>query len=74
MNVMTGYQIFRFCCITVLWLFVCYLLVASQPMSARVVLVIIASAIIVFVPLYKRYIKNNQNEQHKGSKAKRKNP
>ena len=69
---MTNYQIFRFSCIAILWVLLCVVLVMSQPFTLRVAFVIIASGIVVFVPLYKRYIKNDNNEQHKGSDAKRK--
>ena len=69
---MTGYQKFRVTCIAILWVLVCWLLIASQPLTPRVVFVVIASGIRVFVPLYKRYIKNKDNEQHKGSDARRK--
>lgn len=48
-------DIVRLCFIAALWLALCYLVVASQPFSPRVLLVIIASGIIVFVPIYKKY-------------------
>lgn len=59
---MSGGDIFRFTCIGLLWLALCYLLVTSQPVTLRVILVIIGSGIIVFVPLYKKYRKNSKKQ------------
>lgn len=53
----------RFVFIGLLWLALCYILVASQPFSLRVALVIVASGIIVWVPLYKKYLKNGQRKE-----------
>lgn len=53
--------IFRLACIVLLWLLLCYLLLTSQPLTGRVVFIIIASGIIVFVPLYKKHFKNRRN-------------
>lgn len=41
----------------VLWLWLCWMLVAAGGWTPKNVFVIIASGIIVFVPLYKRYIR-----------------
>ncbi|MCM1483985.1 MAG: hypothetical protein NC043_06590 [Muribaculaceae bacterium] len=54
---MKGSDLFRLICIALLWLALCYLLVTRQPFSLRVILIIIGSGIIVFVPLYKKYRK-----------------
>ncbi len=51
--------IIRFAFIAALWLVLCYLLVVSQPFTLKVAFIIIASGIIVFVPLYKKYRKLN---------------
>lgn len=51
----TNGQIIRFICLTLLWLLLCWMLVASQPFSLRVLFVVIASGIIVFVPVIKKY-------------------
>ena len=64
---MNGQQIFRFTCLVILWLALCYLVVTSQPFTLKVLFVIVASGIIVFVPLYKKYIKNGKNKKS-GSK------
>lgn len=43
-------------CITLLWGALCYmLLVYSEKVTADVVFALVASAIIVFVPLYKNF-------------------
>ncbi len=55
---MTGGQILRFVCIALLWLLLCYLMIVGRGFSAYSFFVIIASGIVVFVPLYKKYIKN----------------
>ena len=50
---MNGSEKFRAACIIVLWLALCYLVVASQPFTLRVAFIVVASGIIVFVPLWK---------------------
>lgn len=52
----------RFGFIAVLWLILCYLVVASQPFILWVLFIIVASGIIVWVPLYKKYIKNGKRD------------
>ena len=47
----------RFACILGLWLFLVYLLWTRAEHNFMMVFTIVASAIIVFVPLYKKYIK-----------------
>ena len=49
--------VFRMCCIVALWLVLCYLMIISQPFTLKVLLIIVASGIIVFVPLYKKYFR-----------------
>jgi hypothetical protein len=65
---MSGQQKFRFVCITLLWLALCYLLVSSQPLTLRVVLIIVTSGIVVFVPLYKKYIRNGKKVGNDGKR------
>lgn len=62
---MKGYRIFRLACLTLLWLLLCYLMVVSQKFTLRVAFIIIASGIVVFVPLYKKYLKTNSNDSRK---------
>lgn len=57
---MKGYQIFRFACLVSLWLILCYFVVAYQPFTLRVAFIVVASGIVVFVPVYKKHIKNGK--------------
>lgn len=50
----------RFAFIAVLWLALCYLVVASQPFTLWIAFILVASGIVVWVPLYKKYIKNDK--------------
>lgn len=53
---MNKYVIFRVTCVALLWLSLCYILIAkSAVIDFRVIFAIIASGIVVFVPMYKRY-------------------
>ena len=53
----------RFGFIAVLWLLLCYMVVASQPFTLWVAFVIVASGIVVWVPLYKKDIKNGKRNE-----------
>ncbi len=51
---------FNIICITLLWLFLCYLLIDGYGgFTTRVVLTILCSGIIIFVPIYK-HLKNKK--------------
>lgn len=52
--------IFRMTCVALLWLLLCYLLVISQPFTLKTLFLIVASGIVVFVPLYKKYFRNGK--------------
>jgi len=54
---MTTTHKIRFAFIVILWLALCYLMVSRQPFTLWVAFVIVASGIVVFVPLYKKYMK-----------------
>lgn len=55
-------KIIRFGFIVVLWVWLCYLLLTrSKQINFMVIFSIVASGIIVFVPLYKRYYKKKDN-------------
>lgn len=54
---MTAAQKFQLACIAILWLLLCYILVATRPFTLWLLFVIVASGIVVFVPLYKKYKK-----------------
>ncbi len=53
----------RFVFLAILWIVLCFLVVATQPFSFRVLFIIVASGIVVWVPLYKKYIKNGKREE-----------
>lgn len=48
-------------CITLIWGVLCYMLLAySEKINFDVVFTLVASAIIVFVPLYKNFKRRNE--------------
>lgn len=48
----------RFACILLLWLTLCWLLLArAAQIDFMVIFTIVASGIIIFVPLYKKYMR-----------------
>ena len=47
----------------VLWLAVVALLLSTRPLTSYLAFVIVASAIIVFVPMYKKYVKNDKKDR-----------
>lgn len=53
--------IVRFALLFMAWAATVGLLVATRPLTPYIAFVIVASAIIVFVPMYKKYVKNDQN-------------
>lgn len=57
---MSNSNIFRFGCICVLWIFLCYLVVKGRGIDTMSIFTIVASGIIVFVPLYKKYIRKKK--------------
>lgn len=57
--------IIRFVLLFVAWAATVALLVATRPLTPYIAFVIVASAIIVFVPVYKKYVKNGQNNTEK---------
>ncbi len=54
-------NLFRFVCILVLWFVLVYLLLTTRQIDFMVIFTIIASGIIVFVPLYKKYFRDKDN-------------
>jgi hypothetical protein len=49
----------RFVCILLLWLGLCWLLLTrAARIDFMVIFAIVASGIVVFVPLYKKYVRN----------------
>lgn len=63
-----GQDIFRLSCIVLLWAALSLVVIASQPFSLRVAFVLVASAIIVFVPLYKKYVRQKDTDDSHGSR------
>ncbi len=55
----------RFICIALLWLLLCYLMLKAKGLDFYTLFVLIASGIIIFVPLYKKYIKGGNGEKKK---------
>ncbi len=59
---MNTQTIFRFVILGLLWLgLVVYILMATPRITLYTIFVIVASAIIIFVPMYKKYVKNNRD-------------
>ena len=56
--------IIRFVILGVLWLAVVALLLSTRPLTPYLAFVIVASAIIVFVPMYKKYVKNDKKDRY----------
>ncbi len=54
---MTTGNIIRFTCVLLLWLALCYILLTKARIDFMVLFAIVASGIIVFVPLYKKYVR-----------------
>ncbi len=53
----------RFVFIAALWLILCFLVITTQPFTLRVLFIIVASGIVVWVPLYKKYIRNGKGNE-----------
>ena len=62
-----GAQLFRLVCIVVLWIIFCGWFISrynasGNPWTLRALFPIVASGIVVFVPLYKKYLKKENRE------------
>ena len=58
---MTTSNILRFCFIVVIWLVLCYLLIVrSERVDFMTIFAILASGIVIFVPLYKKYVRGKK--------------
>lgn len=69
---MKGAVIFRLLCITALWLLICGWLIdrmvkTGTELNLRTLFPVIASGIIIFVPLYKKYIRDAKAKKDKGN-------
>ncbi len=60
---MNGTVITRFVCILALWMLLCYLMLSQRSLTLWTAFVVIASGIIVFVPLYKKYIRDGKGRK-----------
>ncbi len=60
---MTGYTIFRLVCLTTLWLILCYLMIAGRGLTAWTLFIIVISGGVVFIPLYKKYIRDGNGKR-----------
>ena len=72
LSVMKGSVVIRFVIIGLLWVGVCAILIVRMvaldtPLNLMTLFPIIASGIIVFVPLYKKYIRNDKQRNSKGA-------
>lgn len=68
---MKGAVIFRLVCIAALWILICVwyvdrLVRTNTDLNLRTLFPILASGIIIIVPLYKKYFKNADNGKEKG--------
>lgn len=53
--------ILRFIILGILWLGLVYYIVSHAEMTFTTCFSIVASGIVIFVPMYKKYIKNKKN-------------
>ncbi|WP_289157796.1 hypothetical protein [uncultured Muribaculum sp.] len=60
---MTGYTIFRLICLAALWLILCYLMIAGRGLNAWTLFIIVVSGGVVFIPLYKKYIRDGNGKR-----------
>ncbi|MBD5229579.1 MAG: hypothetical protein HDS69_06035 [Bacteroidales bacterium] len=68
---MKGATIFRLLCIAALWILICIwyvdrLVRTQTEINLRTLFPIVASGIVIIVPLYKKYFKNTDNGQKNG--------
>lgn len=54
---MSKYTIFRVVCLVLLWVFLCVMLISRREFDFMVLFTIVASGIVIFVPVYKKYKK-----------------
>lgn len=52
--------ILRFVVLGILWLVLCYILLSTAQITLYTWFVIFASAVIIFVPMYKKYFGNSR--------------
>lgn len=62
-----GSVLFRLLCIAILWVLLCVLLLSTRKFTFMLAFSLVASGIIVFVPLYKKYVRENDDDESRGS-------
>lgn len=55
----------RFCFIAALWVALVWLVVSSQPLTLWTLFMIAVSGIVVWVPLYKKYIRKDNGQDNR---------
>lgn len=59
---MNASTIIRLACLTALWVLLCYLLIQGRGFNLWTLFVIVASGIVVFVPLYKKHKRDGKGK------------
>ena len=54
-------EVFLLMCIVLLWVWLCWLLLTRAQLNLWTLFWVVASGIIVFVPLYKKYVLRRKN-------------
>ena len=52
----------RLACVVLLWLVLVWLVIKGRPLTLWTLFVVIASGIVVFVPLYKKYVRDTTDK------------
>lgn len=65
---MTNAVKIRFVFLILLWLCLAYLVVTTQPFTLKTLFILVASGIVVFVPMYKKYIRKQPHDNNTSSK------
>lgn len=58
---MKNSAIIRFVILGVIWLVLVSMLIARTQITLYTIFVVLASGIVIFVPLYKKYVKNDKS-------------
>lgn len=69
---MDGYKIFRLSCLALLWLFLCVVLVRGRGVDFMVVFTIVTSGAIIFVPIYKKWKREEEAKTNSGKRKPKK--
>ncbi|MCC8176607.1 MAG: hypothetical protein LUC85_00290 [Bacteroidales bacterium] len=60
---MKGALIARFVCLLLLWLLLCYIVLKTRDLNFWTLFVVVTSGIVIFVPLYKKYIRDGKGRK-----------